>query len=105
MSNRTWVEPQHNLLISSGPNQNFVEIQDDFSDLEEKVLDLVRDQEKAKRIARNSIDTFRDRHLTPAAQVCYWRKLITSWSAVSFVPEKYEPDSWKLRGVPFETFS
>jgi len=105
MSNRTWVEPQHGLLVSSGPHQNFVEIQDDFSDLEEKVLELTADQEKAKRIAKNSVDTFRDRHLTPAAQVCYWRKLIRSWATVSFVPEKYQPGTRKQRGISFETFA
>lgn len=104
MGKRTWIEPQHNLLVASGPKQNFVEIQDDFSDLEEKVLDLVEDQEKAKRIAQNSIDTFRDRHLTPAAQVCYWRQLIRGWATVSFTPERWEPGGRKMRGVSFETF-
>jgi len=104
MSNRTWIEPQHDLLISSGSSQNFVEIRDDFSDLEDKIFDLITDQEKAKRIAKNSVETFRDRHLTPAAQVCYWRKLIRSWATVSFVPEKYEPGTRKLRGVSYETF-
>ena len=104
MSNRTWVEPQHSLLIASGPNQNFVEVQDDFSDLEKEITELVRDQDKAKRIAKNSVDTFRDRNLTPAAQVCYWRKLIRSWAKVSFVPERYEPGTRKLRGVSFETY-
>lgn len=45
----------------------------------------------ARRIADNSVETFRERYLTPAAEACYWRKLIKAWRAVSFEPELYEP--------------
>lgn len=108
MHRRTWIEPYHHLLISSGPTQNFVEVETDFSDLEEKILCLIQDPARAERIARNGINTFRDRYLTPAAQACYWRELIRRWAEVSFMPEVWEFDSSsgekKTRGVPFESF-
>jgi hypothetical protein len=98
------------LLISSGPDQNFVEVQDNFSDLEHVVLSLLADQAKAERIAKNSVSIFRDRYLTPAAQACYWRVLIRAWADVSFVPEVWEVDGAvvggrKIRGTPFESFA
>jgi hypothetical protein len=105
----TWIEPHHHLLISSGPDQNFVEVQDNFSDLEHAVRSLLADQAKAERIAKNSVLAFRDRYLTPAAQACYWRALIRVWADVSFIPEKWEADGAvigerKIRGTPFESF-
>ena len=88
--------------------QNYVEISDDFSDLEQNVKELLMDQSKAKRIAQNNVEAFRDRNLTPAAQACYWRQMFRSWAEVSFVPEKWETGPKgvkKIRGVPFETFA
>ena len=80
MPKRAWIEPHHALLVSSGHKQNFLEVEQDFSDLEKKVLDLLQDQERAQLIAQNSIETFRDRYLTPAAQAYYWRQMIMSWA-------------------------
>ena len=54
--------------------------------------------EEGKRIANNSVRTFRERYLTPAAEACYWRKLIKGWSEVSFEPER------KARGMRVENF-
>jgi len=87
MRKRNWIEPHHSLLVSAGPDQNFVEVKEDFSNLESNILELLDDPEKSQRIAQNSVDTFRDRFLTPAAQACYWRQLILGWAEVSFVPE------------------
>jgi len=91
-----------------GHKQNFVEVEKDFSNLEEKILELLRDPYRAQLIAQNGVETFRDRYLTPAAQACYWRRLITGWADVSFTPEagKIGEDGipHKVRGVPFETF-
>lgn len=103
---REWIEPHHAALISSGPEQNFVEVERDFSDLEAKVKELINDPERAITIANNSAATFRDRFLTPAAQACYWRQLFKSWAEVSFTPEGWEivDGKRKVRGVPFESF-
>ena len=102
-----WTEPHSHLYIPSGPNQNIVEVERDFSDLEPKVLDLLQNPERARAIAANSAATFRDRYLAPAAEACYWRELFTAWAGVSFTPEPWEVGEdgrERVRGVPFETF-
>lgn len=108
MHKRTWIEPHHNLLVSSWPKQNFVEVERDFSDLGEKIQDLLSNQDKAAQIARNGVAMFRDRYLTPAAQTCYWRHLFRAWAEVSFVPILWDSEPYegikRTRGVPFETF-
>ena len=102
-----WVEPHHSLLIPSGPDQNVVMVERDFSDLDAKMTELLRDRAKTRNIASHSAKIFRDRHLTPAAQACYWREMIRVWSEVSFKPEPWKVVDGKkrLRGVPFETFA
>ncbi|KAI9797620.1 MAG: hypothetical protein M1833_005403 [Piccolia ochrophora] len=85
-----WVEHFHPLLVSEGPNQNYVEVKQDYSDVEEKITGLLKDDAEAKRIADNSVKVFRERYLTPAAESCYWRKLIRAWRSVSYEPEVYE---------------
>ncbi|KAH8692488.1 glycosyl transferase family 90-domain-containing protein [Phaeosphaeriaceae sp. PMI808] len=102
-----WVEPHSHLFMLSGPHQNVVEVERDFSDLKEKVGRLLRDPQRAQAIANNSINTFRDRYLTPAAEACYWRQLFLSWADVSFQPDPWlvhENGRRKMRGIPFETF-
>ncbi|KAK1147179.1 hypothetical protein N8T08_001918 [Aspergillus melleus] len=78
-----FIQHHHYLLVSSGPDQNFVEVERDFSDLSEKMQILLDDPALSERIANNSIATFRDRYLTPAAEACYWRKLLDGWTSSS----------------------
>ncbi|PVI06578.1 hypothetical protein DM02DRAFT_667457 [Periconia macrospinosa] len=106
-----WIQHYHYLLISSGPQQNFVEVERDFSDLSYAMDDLLQHPEKAKRIADNSIMTFRDRYLTAAAEACYWRALVKAYRDVTFEPLLYSGvevgeafKRTKKRGVRFETF-
>ncbi|KAF2456649.1 glycosyl transferase family 90-domain-containing protein [Lineolata rhizophorae] len=111
-----WIQNYHHLLVPSGEQQNYVLVEKDFSDLEEKITYLLEHDDEANRIATNSISMFRDRYLTQAAQACYWRELIRSWANVSFQPQLYEEvDSTdevtghssttrKLRGTTFETY-
>jgi hypothetical protein len=106
MHKAEWIEPHHKLLVPSGPAQNFVQVERDFSDLETKIQELMRDPQRAEMIVKNSLETFRDRYLTPAAQTCYWREMIREWADVSA-----RPDAWvvvggrkKLKGTPWETF-
>jgi len=94
-------------MSSSGPNQNFVEVERDFSDLDAAMDDLIAHPEKAKRIADNSVQVFRERYLTGAAEACYWRKLFKAWKEVSFEPVLYdevERGVKQKRGVRYETF-
>lgn len=101
-----WREAHTAALIASGPDANYVEVERDFSDLESKVEYLLDHPDVAERIANNSVTTFRDRYLTPAAEACYWRYLIAQYAQVcNFVPTVYATDAdgrKKLRGVPFE---
>ncbi|KAF3921814.1 hypothetical protein AA313_de0204708 [Arthrobotrys entomopaga] len=98
-----WVQHYHSLLVASGPNQNYIECERDFSDLGEVIKDLTKNPRKAKRIADNSVKLLRDRYLTPAAEACYWRKFIKGWRSVSFEPKLLD-ERGNLRGVPIESF-
>lgn len=71
------------------------------------MTELLGDPKKAQSIADNSVTTFRERYLTPAAEACYWRAL---WRAYANVSEP--ADLWRLevdrtqtkRGLRYETF-
>ncbi|KAF2648468.1 hypothetical protein K491DRAFT_698892 [Lophiostoma macrostomum CBS 122681] len=78
-----WIQHYHYLLRSSGPHQNFVEVERDFSDLSPAMDDLLAHPKKAKHIADNSVAVFRERYLTQAAEACYWRALVQSWAEVT----------------------
>lgn len=106
-----WIQPANYLLRPNGSSQNFVEVERDFSNLEAAMAHLLKNPKKARRIADNSVRTFRQRYTTPAAEACYWRKLIRGWSKVSFDPEFYNFSNGngtgkrEWRGVPFESFA
>ena len=103
-----WVQHYTPLMVSSGSKQNFVKVRRDFSDLESTILELQADQNLAARIANNSIKAFRERYLTPAADVCYWRYLIRKWAEVSFKPSPWEFNDGNnkkvWRGLPVESY-
>jgi hypothetical protein len=81
-------------------------VERNFDDLAGKIAWLQTHDKAARRIASNSVKVFRERYLTPAAEVCYWRKLIHGWAKVSFEPEFFElVDGKKVwRGLPVESF-
>lgn len=55
--------------------------------------DLEARPDFARAIAAESVSTFRDRYLTPAAEACYWRRLIHAWASVqAFEPRLYDYD-------------
>ena len=101
-----WREAHHGAMISTGPDTNFVEVERDFSDLEKKINHLLDNPDVAEQIAENSVKTFRDRYLTPAAEACYWRRLIRAYASVcDFEPTFYtDSQGTKSRGVPYESF-
>ena len=100
-----WREIYDSALVYSGTEQNAVRVSDDWSDLETTMKTLLANTTKAKSIADNAQIMLRDRYLTPAAEACYWRKLIQGYASVSFEPELYEADGKTLRGVPYESFT
>jgi Glycosyl transferase family 90 len=98
-----WREAHHAALISSGPDANYVQVARDFSNLETKIEYLLDNPQVAERIANNSVETFRDRYLTPAAEACYWRYLVRKYAEVSdFEPKLYDDRTKKMRGQSYE---
>ena len=104
----TWREAHHAVMVSSGPDANFVEVDRDFADLDRKMRFLLDNPGTAEKIANNAVRTLRDRYLTPAAESCYWRHLIRQYaSACDFEPQLFEfsrKSGEKTRGVPFESW-
>ena len=90
-------------MVSSGPDQNFVEVDADFGNLAETMEGLLARDEESERIARNSVRVFKEHYLTPAAETCYWRKLVRGYASVSFEPEFFDSKgAW--RGLPVESY-
>ena len=100
-----WREIYDSALVYSGPEQNAVRVADDWSDLGLTMEKLLGNITAAQKIADNAQTELRERYLTPAAEACYWRKLIQGYASVSFEPELYEADGRTLRGVPYESFT
>lgn len=100
-----WREIYDSALVYSGPEQNTVRVADDWSDLEITMKTLLANTTMAKSIADNAKNMLHDRYLTPAAEACYWRRLIQGYASVSFDPKLYEADGQTLRGVPYESFT
>ncbi|KAJ5085842.1 CAZyme family GT90 [Penicillium argentinense] len=103
-----WIQHHYHLMKDSGSERNFVQVERDWRDLEEKMEWLLSHDDEAEKIAENNVRTFRERYLTQAAETCYWRRLIWAWSEVGdFEPEFYKVDEngervW--RGLSFESF-
>ena len=103
-----YIQHHHYLLVDRGPRQNFIEVDRDFPDLEEKMSRLLEDPTKALSTADNNVKTFRERYLTQAAEACYWRALWRGYAEVSEAP----PSLWTIqnggkkvkRGMRYETF-
>ncbi|KAL4996745.1 glycosyl transferase family 90-domain-containing protein [Aspergillus recurvatus] len=102
----SWLEAHHSAFVSLGPDANYVEVERDWSDLERKVEFLLDNPQTAERIGENSVKTFRDKYLTPAAESCYWRELVKTYGGVSgFAPVlEGEGKGRKDRGVRFESW-
>lgn len=77
----------------------------DFSDLADKIEPLISDTEAARRIASNSVKTFRERYLTPAAEACYWRSLLDGYAGVwNSTVEQWSESTQRERGLRYESF-
>lgn len=107
-----WTTHIYHLLKPDVPDQNYVPVKRDFSDLEKNIEKYLQNPVEAQRIADNAVSTFRDRYTSPAALSCYWRRLIQRYSEVSFTPDPFEDTQVtisgtsmpkkQLRGVSFE---
>ena len=77
-----WTTHYYGLLKPNGSDQNCIEVERDWSDLEEMVTYFLDHPDEAQRIADNAKAKFRDRNTTPAAEACYWRKMIRGYRSV-----------------------
>lgn len=104
----SWTAHFYSVLKSKGPEQNYVPVARDWSDLEEKVQYFLKNPKEADKIIQNSVNALRSRALSRAATSCYLRKLVQGYSTVAFKPEVYRPvkDSQlpRRRGLSFEAF-
>ena len=78
-----YIEHHHYLLVPSGPHQNYVEVERDFSDLPQVMDWLLQNPGKAETIANNNVKAFHERYLTQVAESCYWRALWEGWGEAS----------------------
>ena len=116
-----WTSHYYHLLRGEGEEeQNYVPVRRKFSDLERKVQYYMKHPEEAQRISDNARAAFRNRYLTPAAQACYWRRLIKGYGEVAVRPKVYADDDddvevgvagsrrgtaeRRLRGISYEEF-
>lgn len=97
-----WMAHLYHLLIPDGPDQNYLPVERDFSDLERKVTHLLDHPDEAQRIADNAVKMFRSRYTTMAAESCYWRRMVKGWSEVAFEPEIYETRTVEVGGEVIE---
>lgn len=107
-----WTAEFYHLLKKDGPDQNYIHVNREFSDLEQKIKYYLDNPKAAQRVADNAAKTFRQRYTSPAAESCYWRRLIKTYSGVSFTPEPYElimrnvsgkeVESKEVRGITYE---
>lgn len=89
--------------MPSGPHQNYVEVERDFTDLPKTMDWLLQNPGKAEQIANNNVKTFRERYLTQAAEACYWRMLWDGWAKATSNSTGSSVPVYK-RGLPYESF-
>lgn len=104
-----WAEFATHLMRADGPEQNFIEVKQDWSDLAQKMEYYIHHSKDAEAIATRSYEVFNQRYLTPAAVSCYLRRLFYGWAKVQgFNPEishNGSTDGYDLRGIPFEALA
>ncbi|KAI9004761.1 glycosyl transferase family 90-domain-containing protein [Gaertneriomyces semiglobifer] len=102
----SWQQHFHPLLKHEGPDQNYVLVERDWSDLEKKIMELNADPRLREKIARNG-KRFANLYLGPAAQNCYWRRHLRSWAAT--LDEKadwqYLDEDGMPKGTDLESFA
>lgn len=104
-----WIVWYSHLLQPDGPRQNYIPVHRNFSNLETQMTHYLEHPDEAETIIANSLNTFRNKYLTRAAQSCYIRRLIQGYSQVSFEPDPYRSSkeggsTTALRGRSFEKY-
>ena len=86
-----WVEFLTPMMTTECYDQNIVQVERDWSDLNEKMEYLIANPDIAQRIVENGAKAFEDRYFTPAAQACFTRRMISAMAAL----QAFEPQLWE----------
>ncbi|PWN49219.1 hypothetical protein IE53DRAFT_156694 [Violaceomyces palustris] len=93
--------PDQNIVFVppvQGPTSEGIEVHDEKGEvsksttwlrLPEVMEELLNDDAKAKRIAENQWNFFRERYVSPASAACYWRKLIKGYASTQKFDVEY----------------
>ncbi|KAI7286887.1 hypothetical protein KC345_g887 [Hortaea werneckii] len=80
-----WTAHYYHLLDAG---VNYVPAHRDFSDLEKQIEYYLAHPQTSQRISDAARTTFRERYTSPAAEACYWRELLRTWSSIAPRPER-----------------
>jgi spore maturation protein CgeB len=68
------------MMITEGYDRNIVQVERDWSDLNEKMEYLIANADIAQRIVENSAKAYEDRYFTLAAQPCCIRRMMAYYT-------------------------
>ncbi|OCL01750.1 hypothetical protein AOQ84DRAFT_306094 [Glonium stellatum] len=106
---RPSVESDGGLASSSSyipADANIVFVAPDWSDLKATITYLRAQPEIAKSIAQRQRQLMVGKgYLSPAAEVCYWRALISGWSTVTMIDKTHEELSSGSGAMRWESFN
>ena len=77
-----WTTHLSHLLNDDGVGRNVVVVSSGFKGVEKVMEDLLLNEEKAEKIAKNSQETFGKLYGRLGAEVCYWRQLIRGYHSI-----------------------
>jgi len=115
-----WMQHFHHQLVSWPPKNknesawanvgesNIVVVDRNFSELSRVMDYLISNPEVAQKIVSNSVKTMRDKYLTPACLMCYWRALFRYWDLmVQRDRINFGKQRWKDErpGTAFESYA
>ena len=80
-----WTAHYYHLLDAG---VNYIPVRRDFSDLNKQMEYYLAHPRSSQRISDAARTTFRERYTSPAAEACYWRRLLKTWSSMAPRPER-----------------
>ncbi|KAL9087035.1 MAG: hypothetical protein Q9165_006863 [Trypethelium subeluteriae] len=100
-----WITHSSHLLHWDGPEQNIIKVEDDWTDLEEKVQYYLSHPQEAEAVAERGYKLFAERYQTQAAISCYFRSLFDAWGAHQGYVVNLWDENGHMRGAPFESYA
>ncbi|KAI7369116.1 hypothetical protein KC336_g21044, partial [Hortaea werneckii] len=79
-----WTAHYYHLLDAG---VNYIPVRRDFTDLDKQMEYYLAHSQTSQRISDAARTTFRERYTSPAAEACYWRRLLQAWSSIAPRPK------------------